>query len=800
MRCFIFLLMLFLIAVNAHAQPCSLKLSGAVRSDDGEWLAGTVVRINAQLFTTADESGRFIVENLCRGTYTVTLQFVGYKTKVEEVHLEKDTTLHFVLETDRAVLEEVFVHDHFQPLPETGSYKVLSGEQLIRNRGMALGELMRQASGINTLQTGPSVFKPVINGLHSQRLLLINNGVRHESQQWGAEHAPEIDPFFASDIVVITDASALQYGPEALGGVVLVSPAPLPEEPGWGGEVQSVLQSNGRGGVLSWMAEGGSKKHKGLGWRSQMSYKRLGDFHTPRYVLSNTGVKELNFSVATGMHREDKGWDIFFSHFQTELGILKGTSISSLEDLKQAMNREPPQYSTGFTYDIQNPRQQVQHNLLKLQGHRHVNKGDLILQYAFQHNNRKEYDLRRQSLNKLPAMDMDLFTQTLDACWKQHGRGALWYQAGINLLQQSNNNVPGTQRIPFIPNYNQYGAGIFLSADLNLNTWFINGSLRYDHRFFNVSGFDFANRSYTDQFNLGNTAVSVGVRRDVNRYVRISSNFGTTWRPPHVSELYSMGVHQSVAAIEYGLLLDQTTSAVIPFGQYNFHPERSLKWTTSVSVQNKNWRTEGTVYINYLTNFTYLRPEGVTRNIRGVYPYLRYVQTQALFTGMDWQGEWRVNPTLSFTTRLSLIRAEDRKNKDYLIYIPPNQYAFIIAWKNPNESKRLRFYAETYLRFTDRQRRAPRVITVDEILNAYEHGTDPLQGSDKIFDFMPAPDAYVLLGAEAGVALQLNGNKMELRLRGDNLLNTAYRDYTDRLRYYALETGRNIVLSVRYSF
>lgn len=800
MRHVVTILLLVPLIIHTYAQPCSLAVSGVIRSEEGEHLAGAVVQLDLQKTAVANENGFFVLEKVCAGRHTLVVRFVGYKILTREILIRGDTSLNLVLEAEKTLLQEISVHDHFDNLPRAGSFQVVSGEQLIKNRGMALGEMLRHTSGLNTLQTGPSVFKPVIDGLHSQRLLLINNGVRHESQQWGAEHAPEIDPFFASQIVIIKDASALQYGPEALGGVLIVNPAPLPEEPGWGGEIQYGMQTNGMGGTLSVMTEGGSKLLKGFGWRAQASLKRFGDFHTPRYVLSNTGIREMNFSLAAGVHRDNRGWDVFFSHFQTELGILKGTSISSLEDLQQAMNREPPQYTTDFTYKIQNPRQLVQHNLLKLQGHHHISDGDLILQYAFQYNSRQEFDLRRQSLNSLPALDLNLFTQTFDAFWKQHGRSHFSYQLGVNLLHQSNNNVPGTQRIPFIPNFNQLGAGFYYGFDINLNQWQIDGSARYDYRFYDVTGFDFANRRYTDRYSLGDIALSLGVKRNFSWSSSLTSAFGTTWRPPHVSELYSAGVHQSAAAIEYGLLLSRTSSEIISFEQYNFHPERSWKWNISWTFHQPRWQSEITAYVNYLTDFTFLKPEGVTRNIRGIYPYLRYTQTNALFTGMDWHGEWNVYSSLFISSRIGLLRAEDRTNRDYLIYIPPNRYAFFVTWRDVTTGKKFLFHAEGSVRFTDRQHRAPRVITIDEILQAYEQGNDPLQGNNRIFDFMPAPGAYVLAGLELGGSWKLNGNKLDLNLRIDNLLNKVYRDYTNRLRYYALETGRNFVLTLRYSF
>ena len=73
----------------------------------------------------------------------------------------------------------------------------LSEQELDRSRGLSLGESLKSISGVTSLNTGNSIAKPVIHGLHSNRVLVLNNGVRQESQQWGSEHAPEVDPFVA---------------------------------------------------------------------------------------------------------------------------------------------------------------------------------------------------------------------------------------------------------------------------------------------------------------------------------------------------------------------------------------------------------------------------------------------------------------------------------------------------------------------------------------------------------------------------------------------------------------------------
>jgi iron complex outermembrane receptor protein len=75
------------------------------------------------------------------------------------------------------------------------------------------------------------------------RILLVSNGVRLESQQWGSEHAPEIDAYLAKKITVIKGASAIRYGSDAIGGVILIDPEALPSKPGIGAEFNYAVGS-----------------------------------------------------------------------------------------------------------------------------------------------------------------------------------------------------------------------------------------------------------------------------------------------------------------------------------------------------------------------------------------------------------------------------------------------------------------------------------------------------------------------------------------------------------------------------
>src|ERR1700744_4789115 len=113
----------------------------------------------------------------------------------------------------------------------------IGGKQLEEIRGLSLGESLKTIAGVNSLQTGPSISKPVIHGVYSNRILIMNNGVRQEGQNWGNDHAPEIDPFIAPRLSVIKGAASIRYGSDASGGVVLVDQKDLRTAPGVDGEV-----------------------------------------------------------------------------------------------------------------------------------------------------------------------------------------------------------------------------------------------------------------------------------------------------------------------------------------------------------------------------------------------------------------------------------------------------------------------------------------------------------------------------------------------------------------------------------
>jgi iron complex outermembrane recepter protein len=104
------------------------------------------------------------------------------------------------------------------------------------------------------------------------------------------------------------------------------------------------------------------------------------------------------------------------------------------------------------------------------------------------------------------------------------------------------------------------------------------------------------------------------------------------------------------------------------------------------------------------------------------------------------------------------------------------------------------------VKYISHQSRAPRVLSVEEIQQSHETGRDVVDENADNFDFMEAPPAYWLLNISTGFSKPINESRIDFRLSVENLLNTKYREYTNRFRYFADELGRNFTFSAKYIF
>lgn len=271
---------LLFVQFSIFAQNCGFSLTGTISDIHNEapipFVSVQIKELKINTFT--DSLGRYTFSKLCSGSYTLICSNIqGYKPLVKTIDIQENKVLNLSYETHLTELTEVNVKGKVEATKTLRTLQINSivGDELEKNKATNLGEILKTLPGVNTLNSGNSVSKPVIRGLHSNRILVLNNGIRQEGQQWGIEHAPEIDPFIADKITVVKGASSTMYGSDAIAGVVLIETKDLPDTASINGEINAIGVSNGRGGTVSSYLQGVFTKLPSFAWRIQGTLNKM---------------------------------------------------------------------------------------------------------------------------------------------------------------------------------------------------------------------------------------------------------------------------------------------------------------------------------------------------------------------------------------------------------------------------------------------------------------------------------------------------------------------------------------------
>ncbi len=771
----------------AQNQNCECFVQGFVLDEHSKQpIPGAVVLLKEiQKGVLTDEKGFYKIDKVCQGKYTIQSRIIGYLPKEHVVNLSHEATQHFDLDEDEQHLANVEIKaEKIEPLSQPK--QVLQGDELLVKRGANLAETLGDLAGINSLQTGSSIAKPVIHGMHSSRVLILNNGLRQEGQQWGAEHAPEVDPFLAQKITVIKGASTVRYGADAIAGVIKLEPNKMPDSTGVHGELNQVYFQNGRQVVSSAIVENAWKNNKSSDYvalRLQGTYKQGGNTHTANYYLANTGMNEKNYS-GTLAYRFRKWYnELFFSQFNTKIGIFAGSHIGNVSDLIEAIQQPrpkaiytPEQYSAA----IDRPYQLVRHNLLKYHSQLKTELGTWTLTAGRQYNYRREIDVLRGSRNL--EQRFHLYNYSAELLWEHKPLAqVLSGQLGLNYQLQQNLST-GTLKQPqvatvLIPNYQNLNMGLFAIEKIIKQKWEYEIGARLDIR--QLRGYRIPKgQQQIERFMQDNSVVSgsVGVNYRPLNPLLLSANLATAWRAPSVNELYSNGVHHGTASFEQG--------------NENLKVEKALNSNLAVQWMSKGLQSELQVYFNTISNYIFLAPTGRSvLTIRGAFPEFRYSQTSASLMGFDWLNQWWMLPKLSVKTKLSYLKARDLRNQQPLIFMPANRIENSLNFNHKIVNLELGWL------YVSRQKQVPGKLVFNDIPQ------NEIVFNNFGGDFAPSPAAYNLLKMAVTKKLKFAATKsLDLALTIQNLLNQSYRDYMNRQRYYADDLGRNIAIKAHYSF
>ncbi|WP_373728978.1 TonB-dependent receptor [Bacteroides heparinolyticus] len=749
-----------------------------MQEDSREPIAGAVVYCDEAMeprVTAVD--GRCVIRFKTRlKSIKVRVSYVGFAPLEITVRADVSKTIDLFLREDIKQISEVTVvaqRKHTSVLQQTATIRQ---DALEKVGSASLAKLLETVPGVSSISTGNTIAKPVIQGMHSSRILLLNDGVRLESQSWGEDHAPEIDYSGANMIEVVKGAESIRYGYGAMGGVVLLNQAALPYGHRGlkaGGTVNMGYDSNARGYNGTATVEMG---YKHVGLRLHSMYQKAGDYSTAEYILNNTGFNNISMSALAGYQNRNITMTLYTCLYYSRNGIYYASKVSDLDQLLARFEAGRPDESSfkPFSYDIRPPFQQVQHFTLKGDVKWDISKAHrLSLILSYQDNLRWEFENRKQEkYSWIPVQDLILSTYKTDVLWNaKWKRWDMTTEAGVSGTYQSNYNYPGTKQPAFIPNYAALTIGGFFLHQAKIGRLQCSLGMRYDFRAMDVDGYtSLKSYKYYKDFKVySNFTSSLAAHYQFSDRWDARANIGWSWRPPDINELYATGLHHGSHWV---------------VGNRSLTSEHGYKAVLGMRYHTERYSIEPSFFYQHVHNYIYdAIGKGANRfhnHPSGKYPRFIFGQDNVRLTGGDLTLAVTPLSGLTFTMKGEWIYARNLTKDEWLPFMPSDRYGMSgsYQWQFGHNGK----YNAS--------------VSLSGIYVTKQHRYDP----DK--DLVPdSPPAYTLLNGTADWSMKLPGQReLKIVVIGDNILNALYKEYTDRFRYYAHARGSNVTFRTILKF
>lgn len=352
------------------------SLSGTVTDQSG------LAIIGANLFfpdlktgTTSDVDGHYEMLHLPAKKMLVQVSYVGYNTLTKTVDISGEVRMDFVMEEAHLEAQEVVVtglSTSQEKKRSPVSIDVVKKDFLIENKGTNLVDALTRVAGVSAISTGPGISKPIIRGLGYNRVLVVQDGIRQEGQQWGDEHGLEIDGNSVERVEIFRGPASLMYGSDGLGGVIHIeSPHPVVKGT-FGGSFSTAYQTNNRQREASGFLAANSN-----GWNGYLlgTLKKADDFQNDNDgKVINSGFDEKNASGMLGLNRN---WGYSHLHLSTFF--------------QQPQLPEGERNPDGSFADDEAPFQKITHHKIGWNSNFIFKKSSLKTVFGYQQNIRKEF-------------------------------------------------------------------------------------------------------------------------------------------------------------------------------------------------------------------------------------------------------------------------------------------------------------------------------------------------------------------------------------------------------------------------
>lgn len=641
----------------------------------------------------------------------------------------------------------------------------------------SLMQSLEKIPGVRAMTIGSGQSKPTIRGLGFNRMIVAENGIKHEGQQWGEDHGLEIDQFSIDEVEIIKGPGSVLYGSDALGGVIQLRNNYIPTEKAEG-NINLYGRSNNESAGASGQIAGRFDKWY---YKVNATFMDYADYKVPAdsiqyysyYIrlkdrrLRNTAGYDRNAGLTLGYLGEN-----FRSHLRiTDINVRSGF-FADAHGLEVRLS--DIDYDKSFR-DIDLPYHSVNHFKVVNNSVWHIGSITWEGNIAFQHNLRKEFsEPVSHGYMPIPPNPLerrfDKNTYSASTSFRMPIKDRLSLQGGLSIEHQHNKRG-GWGFV--IPDFRTTSLGAFIYGRYHISdNWIISSGVRADRI---TTGIDSYRDWYETPDEQGNPVYkerasdlhkkfdsftwSVGLNYQQDEWA-VKANIGKSFRAPTPKELGSDGVNYHIFRYEKG---DNSLNA-----EESFQADMGIGW------QNDMVTIRLEPYLNYFPNYIYLNP--TPDYYEGLQMY-HYAQAGVIRYGFETDIEVTLRQfTLGMQSEYLYAEQLSGDKKGYTLpFSPPGSANFSVGYQ-PGKGF---------------------LGTDGDILLEYKV-TGP---QNRIVPPEEKTDGYQLLNLSLGRSWQVKENTIKLRLQAQNLLNRRYYDHTGFYRLIDVpEPGRNISAMLGFTF
>jgi len=681
---------------------------------------------------------------------------------------------------NQRVLNEVTVRGNRQQavtMSTTLNITNVSNRLLRENLSGSLMQTLDHVPGVTAMSIGSGLSKPAIRGLGFNRLVVAENGIKHEGQQWGEDHGLEVNQFAVENVDIIKGPASLIYGSDAIGGVINLRNNLVPVDR-VEGKINLFTRSNNESLGLAVSINGRDGR---FFYKTNLTLIDYADYKVPtdsiRYNsytfrlnngrLRNTAGEEYGGNVTLGWLSNNLKTSFDFSNLYSRSGFFanaRGLGIM-LSDIDFDRSSR----------DVDLPYQSVNH--FKLANTTSLNLEDIRLEgrFAYQNNYRKEF-AERISHGYMPIPPDNLERQFDKNTYSAAIDGVVTINSheltvGVSAEHQ-NNRRAGWGFV--IPDFRQTSYGAFAYDCFNLSdNLIISTGIRLEHTNTEIDSYSdwfktpvgngdsvFKQRSSGINRSFNSIAGSVGMIYTSGLWL-FKANAGKSFRAPIAKELGADGMNYHIFRYERG--------------EAKLSPEESYQFDAVMTWNGERMKISVEPYINYFPNYIYLNP--TSEYYEGLQVY-HYTQSRVLRYGVEGEIKYHFNGGIDVSLSGEYLYAEQLSGakKGYgLPFSPPwstvlnVRYSPQIKWAGQNT-----FISADY-KITGKQER---IVPPEKITKGYQ-----------------------VLNLTIGSDFKWNNNTIYANMQMQNLLGQIYYDHTSYYRLIEIpEPGRNlsILLGLRF--